>query len=249
MLVSSGWVGFAPFLLDQRLDADGKVGAGDAVLAVVERDVVGADLEFARRELLALLDDLLGAGRERRAVADQRARAERAGAEQLRRVDIVVAQLDPVLGKAEDVARPAPGTRFRAPAPTGRRWNTSRACRPSSTRSRPAPCPCRRTARGTAQARCRAACPSRFAALRRSRSRPSPPPPARCPAGAPDRRCRRSSRSASSAGTRPCAGDCAGAASTGSIPAAPPPPRPAAPRDRRRWDGRRRDRRSSASCW
>ena len=93
----------APLLLDQRLDADGEVGAGDAVLALVEGDVGRRHLEFARRELLALLDDLFGAGLQRRAVTDQRARAEGAGAEKLGRRHVVDAHLDPVVGKTQNV--------------------------------------------------------------------------------------------------------------------------------------------------
>ena len=99
--------GFSPFPFDQRSHADGQVGAHDAVLAVVEGHVVGFDLEFARRQLAALLDDFLGAGCERGAVADQGARSERPDADQLRRVDIVVAQLDAVVGDTQDCATSA----------------------------------------------------------------------------------------------------------------------------------------------
>ena len=97
VLVSSGGR-FAPFALDQRLHADRQIGAGDLVGAVLEHDVARRDLEFARRELRAFLDDLLGGGLQRGAVADQRARAERTGAEHFRRRGVVVAQLDLVRG-------------------------------------------------------------------------------------------------------------------------------------------------------
>ncbi len=78
-----------------------RVGAGDAVDALVEGYVGRRDLELGRRKLLALLDDLLRRGLQPRAVADQRARAEGADADKLRRRGLVVAQLDAVLRDAQ----------------------------------------------------------------------------------------------------------------------------------------------------
>ena len=192
-----------------------QVGAGDAVLALLEGHIGGRDLELAwRRARLPFSTISFGAAISAPPWQISEREPKVPVPSKLRRRDVVDAQLDPVLGKAEDVGDQRRETPSRAPAPTGRRWKTSRACRRGSMRdARSAPCRRRPTARGTAQARCRAACRCFFAALRRA-SKPSQSAAcsARIEQRAPDRRCRRSSRSASSAGTRPSAAGCGAAA-------------------------------------
>ena len=97
-------------------------------LAVIEgRHLV----EAFRRQRLALFDDFPGAFGERSAMADQRARSEGADTDELGRIHIVVAQVDPgdvpIAATQVDVAHPqAPLAIQRAGDRVGRRHDCPR---------------------------------------------------------------------------------------------------------------------------
>ena len=232
-------------------DADRKVGAGDAVLAVVEGDVAGRDLELrAPRAALPFSTISLAPVGERGAVADQRARAEGAGAEELRRRDVVVRAARSVSSGKPRMSATSAGNTVSWPCPDGpareniasrpsgstRSSTCSLPMPPDGSRNKASPMP--RSLPALLGRLPPLSKPSQSAALQRGVQQP-----------------RRIGAVIGRAGRRlqrehVLAQHVAAAQLDGIDPGRDaPPPRPAAPRDTRRSGGRRRDRPSSASCW
>src|SRR5215470_609264 len=91
-------------LAHELLEADREIGARHAVAAMLEDEIAGRHLELLGGERHALADHLLGGDRQRTTMTDERARAERAGADQRRPVRVARAQRDGFRRDAENLA-------------------------------------------------------------------------------------------------------------------------------------------------
>src|SRR5262249_58348965 len=108
----------ARILADELIEADREIGARHAITAILEHEIAGRYLELPGSEGQALADHFLRSDRQRTAVADERARAERAGADQHRTLRIARAQRDRFRRDAENVADDLPQHGLLALAPS-----------------------------------------------------------------------------------------------------------------------------------
>ena len=102
--MSSGCSPSPASLSGKSCQSDRDIGAGHAIISMLEYEIGCGHLEFAGGQFGSLADDLACTGGERAAMADERARSETAGSNQRRCVRVTGTQTSPYSdGDAEDI--------------------------------------------------------------------------------------------------------------------------------------------------